>query len=158
MSDSLLSEPLAGVGVLSVAFPSLTGMNHLNPALTLTAVVLWGILASGCSAGSAAMSPSDCRPGDQTMACCIKKYPYDPVGACGATASDIEQVQRSVRADEDEDDFANNASLPAWKQRCIRYYNDCKNLGWTGKCDDCLRHCEGQLGEWPFNWCKGRGK
>ena len=21
------------------------------------------------------------------MTCCIKKYPYDPVGACGATAS-----------------------------------------------------------------------
>ncbi|PTL77130.1 hypothetical protein DAT35_46700 [Vitiosangium sp. GDMCC 1.1324] len=92
------------------------------------------------------------------MVCCIKNHPLDPVGACGASPSEVEQVLRAVRADEDEDeeDFSNNASLPEWKQKCIRYYYDCRNLGWTGKCDDCLRYCEGQLGNWPFNWCTRR--
>ena len=91
------------------------------------------------------------------MACCIKKHPYDPVGACGASPSEIEQALRAVRSDEDEDedDFANNASLPRWKQKCIRYYNACVNDRWTGKCDDCLRRCEGQH-EWPFEMCDER--
>ena len=92
------------------------------------------------------------------MTCCIKKHPHDPVGACGATASESEQVLKAVRADvyEDEDDFANNASLPEWKQKCIRYYNDCINRRWTGKCDDCFRYCEGQQGKWPLHWCDKR--
>jgi hypothetical protein len=95
----------------------------------------------------------DCRPGDSTVACCIKKHPQDPVGACGATQSEVSQVLRAVRADEDE--YANNKSLPEWKQDCIRDYNDCVNDGWTGKCDDCLRRCEGQH-EWPNDMCKPR--
>jgi len=92
------------------------------------------------------------------MTCCIKKHPYDPVGACGASPSEVEQVLRAVRSDvgEDEDDFANDASLPEWKQRCMRYYYDCQQEGWTGKCDDCLRYCEGQQGDWPFNKCDRR--
>jgi hypothetical protein len=91
------------------------------------------------------------------MTCCIKKHPLDPVGACGASPSEVEQVLRAVRADEDEDedDFANNASLPEWKQECIRLYVRCQNRGWTGKCDDCLRYCEGQH-DWPRDWCHPR--
>ena len=89
------------------------------------------------------------------MTCCIKKHPYDPVGACGASPSEVEQVRMVAVVDEGEDDFANNASLPAWKQKCIRYYNDCINDGWTGKCEDCLRRCEGQH-EWPFQMCDER--
>jgi hypothetical protein len=93
------------------------------------------------------------------MTCCIKKHPYDPVGACGASPSEVEQVLRAVRSDvdedEDEDDFSNNASLPKWKQKCIRYYNDCQNQRWRGKCDDCLRYREGQH-DWPRDWCYPR--
>jgi hypothetical protein len=89
------------------------------------------------------------------MTCCIKKHPHDPVGACAASPSEVEQVLRAMRVDEDEDDFANNASLPEWKQECIRNYNRCQNRGWTGKCDDCLRYCEGQH-EWPDHWCHPR--
>jgi hypothetical protein len=88
------------------------------------------------------------------MTCCIKKHPYDPVGACGASPSEVEQVLRAVRSDvdEDEDDFSNNASLPKWKQKCIEAYNDCQNDGWTGDCHDCLRLCEGQR-KWPTKQC-----
>jgi len=136
-------------------------MKSLAFLVSLEMALVWGPLASGCSAGSAAMGPADCRPVDSTMTCCIKKHPYDPAGACGASPSEVEQALRAVRMDEDEDededDFANNASLPEWKQKCIRYYNDCRNLGWTGKCDDCLRYCEGQHGKWPFHWCVKRG-
>lgn len=90
------------------------------------------------------------------MTCCIKKHPYDPVGACAATPSEVEQALKAVRADEDDEDFSNNADLPDWKQKCIRHYYDCRQRGWTGKCDDCLRYCEGQVGDWPFNWCNKR--
>jgi hypothetical protein len=137
--------------------PSLEVMKNPNRAIRLGMAALWGVLVSGCSAGTAVLGPADCRPGDSTMACCIKKHPYDPVGACGASPSEIEQALRAVRSDEDEDedDFANNASLPRWKQKCIRYYNACVNDRWTGKCDDCLRRCEGQH-EWPFEMCDER--
>jgi hypothetical protein len=91
------------------------------------------------------------------MTCCIKKHPHDPVGACGASPAEVEQVLRAIRVDENEDDFANNASLPEWKQECIRNYNDCINARWTGKCDDCLRYCEGQHA-WPEERCYPRKK
>jgi len=93
------------------------------------------------------------------MTCCIKKHPLDPVGACGASPSEVEQVLRAVRADVeldvDGDDFANNKDLPEWKQRCIKAYYSCQQDGWTGKCDDCLRYCEGQH-EWPIRQCRPR--
>ena len=99
----------------------------------------------------------DCRPGDSTVACCIKKHPGDPAGACGATQSEVDQVLRAVRAgsDADDDDYSNNSSLPEWKQDCIRNYNRCLDRGWIGKCDDCLRRCEGQH-EWPRDMCRAR--
>ncbi|MGZ3461276.1 MAG: hypothetical protein ACXU86_22530 [Archangium sp.] len=93
------------------------------------------------------------------MTCCIKTHAYDPVGACGATHSEVEQALRSARSDvdvaEDEEDFANNAALPEWKQKCIQLYVRCQNQRWTGKCDDCLRYCEGQH-KWPEDWCYSR--
>ncbi|WP_395831340.1 hypothetical protein [Archangium violaceum] len=58
----------------------------------------------------------------------------------------------AAQIDEDADDFANNASLPEWKQWCIKFYVRCVNYGWNGKCDDCLRSCEGQL-DWPTDQC-----
>jgi len=138
--------------------------------------LLWGFLTSGCSASRAHDASSggahyaytssrpvilaqaatmDCRPGDSTMTCCIKKHPQDPIGSCGATQSEVDQVLRAVRTGSDANDFANNESLPEWKQECIRYYNDCQNKGWTGNCHDCLRRCEGQH-EWPFSMCDER--
>lgn len=128
----------------------------MNYAFCLGAVV-WGVLASGCSAGTAALAPGECLPGDSTTTCCIKKHPYDPVGACAATPSEVEQALKAVRSDEDEDedDFANNAALPEWKQKCIRSYVKCKNEGWTGNCHDCMRYCEGQH-QWPSGECHER--
>lgn len=62
--------------------PGLEGMGKRSDACRLGMTVLWLVLESGCSAGTAALGPMDCRPVDSTMACCIKKHPYDPVGAC----------------------------------------------------------------------------
>jgi hypothetical protein len=153
-------------------------MKPLASVVFVGLALLWGVFVSGCSAGRAHYAYSggttryaytsnrpavlaqsatmECRPSDSTMTCCIKKHPQDPVGACGATQSEVDQVLRAVRAgsdvDEDEDDFSNNASLPKWKQKCIEAYNDCQNDGWTGDCHDCLRLCEGQH-KWPTKKC-----
>ena len=109
-------------------------------------VVVWSLTARVALAQASTM---DCRPGDSTVVCCIKKHPRDPAGACGATPSEVEQVLRAVRsdADADDDDYSNNASLPEWKQACIRQYNRCQDRKWMGNCNDCLRRCEGQQ-EW----------
>lgn len=156
----------------------LVSMKNLTSGFFVFGALFLGVLTSGCSAGREHYAYSggttryastsnrpvvlaqsvtmDCRPGDSTMTCCIKKHPQDPVGACGATQSEVDQVLRAVRAgadvDEDEDDFSNNASLPKWKQKCIEAYNDCQNDGWTGDCHDCLRLCEGQH-KWPTKKC-----
>ena len=157
-------------------------MKNLNCVLHLGAAVVWGVLASGCSTSRAHYAYSagthssytsnrpvvlvqaatmDCRPGDSTLTCCIKKHSQDPVGACGATQSEVDQVLRAVRAgsdvdeDEDEDDFSNNASLPKWKQKCIERYNECVEDDWTGSCHDCLRLCAGQH-KWPSAKCHGK--
>ena len=105
----------------------------------------------------------DCKPGESSVVCCIKKFPTTATESCGATASEVADVLNSARAlnqtakAEDADDFANNALLPEWKQECIRRYVDCKNEGWTGNCYDCIRSCEGQQ-EWPFSKCRERRK
>lgn len=132
-------------------------------AVTSLFLLRWGAGLDGGSANTSLLAQAatlDCRPGEPSAVCCIKKHPHDPVGACGATSSEVEQVLGVVRpevsAGENEDDFANNASLPEWKQRCIRNYNNCRNEAWTGPCDDCLRYCEGQQGDWPFNKCVRR--
>jgi hypothetical protein len=73
--------------------------------------------------------------------------------AAHAATSHIE----SEDADADTDDFANNAHLPEWKQRCIKGFVRCENLRWTGDCYACLRRCEGQH-EWPTRMCRPRRK
>lgn len=115
---------------------------------------------------------ADCRPGDSSMVCCIKKFPLTPVESCGATVEEAAEVLRGIKVlneaaqqgeqaahatdDEQEtDEFAHNAHLPEWKQLCIRGYNQCKDDGWTGSCYDCLRRCEGQH-EWPTTMCGPR--
>lgn len=91
--------------------------------------------------------------------------------SCGASAAEAADVLNGVKvlneaaqttADEtpektedgvlEEDDFANNAHLPEWKQECIQFYVDCKSKAWTGNCYECIRRFEGQH-EWPFALC-----
>ena len=139
--------------------------------------VLGALLASGCSTSAPvrAERPTylaqslavDCKPGESSIVCCIKKFPTTATESCGATASEVadvlngarvlNQVAKAEDAEEDADDFANNAHLEEWKQECIRRYVDCKNHGWTGNCHDCIRYCEGQR-EWPFSKCRERRK
>jgi len=108
---------------------------------------------------------ANCLPRDPSMVCCIKKFPLTPMESCGATAGEVAEVLNGVKvlneatqsedepASEKKDDFANNAHLPEWKQRCIKNYYSCQQEpDWTGPCYDCLRRCEGQQ-EWPFAMC-----
>jgi hypothetical protein len=94
LSDNPNERPapraLARHSDLKARRPRLKSMKNSTSCLFVIGVLPWGMLASGCSAGTAALGPVDCRPGDSTMTCCIKKYPYDPAEACGAVASDIE--------------------------------------------------------------------
>ncbi|MFP2906940.1 hypothetical protein ACLESD_18220 [Pyxidicoccus sp. 3LFB2] len=134
------------------------------------------LLVAGCASGPHATASRgtyfaqsmavDCRPGESSVVCCIKKFPTTAVESCGAGAGDVAEVLNGTRvlneatkADEEgaPDDFANNADLPEWKQRCIRNYVSCQDEGWTGTCIDCLRYCEGQQ-EWPLDKCNERKK
>lgn len=103
------------------------------------------------------------------MACCIKNYPLSPAESCAATPEEIlktlaaleaahQATRHDVDADDEADDFANNALLPEWKQECIRNFVYCQTKpGWVGPCYECLRRCEGQH-QWPFSMCEPRGK
>jgi len=133
-------------------------MRSTKPTLFACLAALLGGFAAGCAAAL-------CQPGEPSVNCCIKKFPLSPVESCAATEAEALIVLNGLRmayeaaqnAKDEEDDFANNADLPEWKQRCIRSYVDCKNEGWMGSCYQCLRYCEGQQ-EWPFNQCRKRRK
>jgi hypothetical protein len=136
--------------------------------LLILVTCLGGALSAGCSAGAHAVSgplaPSalDCRPGESSTVCCIKKFPLTPVESCGASLAEVDRVLSDMSAalhaaQALEDDFAHNAHLPEWKQLCIKGFVTCKNEGWTGSCYDCLRRCEGQQ-EWPAEMCGPRKK
>ncbi len=127
--------------------------------------MLGSVLVSGCSAGSAAIGLSDC--GNNTMTCCIQKYPYDPVGACGATATDIAAaieagvlVENALQRRTDEgagEGEGEEAGDPdeGWREHCRDTYVLCKDQKrprWEGPCYDCFRFCEGQR-QWPFHMC-----
>jgi hypothetical protein len=99
------------------------------------------------------------------MTCCIQKYPFDPVGACGATAADIaEAIEAGVkvegvlqrRTDEGagKGEEANDPD-EGWREHCRDTYvlcRDQKKPRWVGNCYDCFRWCEGQR-QWPFQMC-----
>jgi hypothetical protein len=68
-----------------------------------------------------------------------------------------EATEADVAKAEQAEDWTSIADLPEWKQLCIKSYYACKDRGWTGKCDDCLRYCEGQQ-EWPTSRCGPRKK
>lgn len=120
------------------------------------ALLVAGALAGGCAAAPLTV----CNPTDSTLSCCIKQHPLSPVDSCGASEAEAiaaltvlkTAYEASRLTDSAENEFANNAQLPEWKQACIRNYVDCKNQGWKGACYDCLRYCEGQH-EWPFRAC-----
>ncbi|WP_375768307.1 hypothetical protein NR798_42605 [Archangium gephyra] len=146
-------------------------MKSLNRAWSLGMLVLGSVLASSCAMGS--LSLTDCRPGEPSTNCCIKKFPLSPVESCAATVPEVDQVlgdmvldmaaeptadeaAQNAADDSEEDDFANNKDLPEWKQRCIRNYVACKlRQNWIGPCYECLRRCEGQQ-EWPMAMCRPR--
>jgi len=108
------------------------------------------------------------------MSCCIQNHPLTPVQSCGADpleAAEIlktleslyatahpdakEAAEADVAQVEQEEDWTSIAKLPEWKQRCVKSYYACMDKGWTGKCEDCLRRCEGQR-EWPTSMCRPR--
>jgi hypothetical protein len=137
-------------------------MKSANQTRCLAVALLCGALESGCATATSA----SCRPGDSTMTCCIKKYPLSPAESCAASPEEIFRTLAAMDAafqaegyiaEEDTDDFANNAHLPEWKQRCIKSFVDCQDKNWMGSCYDCLRYCEGQQ-EWPVRVCRPRGK
>lgn len=156
-------------------------MKSVERARWLGGLVLWGALAAGCSSGAyftarqppylrvnrnpavmqaapvAQGAPTDCRPWDSSMVCCIKKFPLSPVESCAAASQEVLETLNGLKMAMDAGDFANNAALPEWKQRCIRLFVDCQNEKWTGSCYDCLRYCEGQR-DWPQDKCRPRKK
>lgn len=106
-----------------------------------------------------------------TVSCCVQRNPLTAVESCGADPAKVAGILKAVErlyatahpgtkaaaeADvaevEQGDDWTSITNLPEWKQRCIKFWNTCKNKGWTGSCTDCLRYCEGQH-EWPTHMC-----
>jgi hypothetical protein len=147
-----------------------------RPPIPLGIALLGGLLAASCFPGPhvrtghdtylAQSMAVDCKPGESSVVCCIKKFPTTARESCGAGAADVAEVLNGARVlneatkaadDEAPDDYANNAGLPEWKQRCIRNYVSCQDEGWTGQCFACLRYCEGQQ-EWPLQKCRPRKK
>lgn len=140
---------------------------------------------AGCSSGahSATSHPATTRPPIylaqatcwDTVSCCVERNPLTAVESCGADPVQVastlkalavlnEAAEQSgakaaadvdVASEEQTEDWSSIAGLPAWKQRCIKYYNACQDRGWKGSCHDCLRYCEGQQ-EWPFRMCMPR--
>jgi hypothetical protein len=109
-----------------------------------------------------------------SMSCCIQNHPFTFVENCGADPLEAAKILKTLEvlyttahpeakeaaeADvaevEQAEDWTSIADLPEWKQRCIKSYYACKDKGWAGKCDDCLRRCEGQR-EWPTSMCRPR--
>ncbi|RKH97786.1 hypothetical protein D7Y04_25490 [Corallococcus sp. AB038B] len=93
--------------------------------------------------------------------CCVEAHPGNPA-ACGLTAGEAAALMGATAgagtaaaitsSQAKEDEFAHNAHLPEWKQRCIRAWNDCADGRLDGPCTACLRRCEGQH-EWPADMC-----
>ena len=102
------------------------------------------------------------------MTCCIKNYPYDPVGACGATTSDIAEaikvgarVENALQRRSDEGEGEGEGAEEddpdeGWQEHCRATYVQCRSQmdpRWRGDCYACFRLCEGQR-QWPFHLCK----
>lgn len=109
-----------------------------------------------------------------TVSCCVQRNPFTAPQSCGADPAKVESILKTfemlyatahpeakeaaeadVASVEQSEDWTSIANLPEWKQRCIKSYYACKDKGWSGKCYDCLRRCEGQR-EWPTSLCRPR--
>ena len=109
-----------------------------------------------------------------TVSCCVQRNPLTAVQSCGADPAKVATILKTLEvlyetehpeakdaaeADvtevEQAEDWSSVADLPEWKQRCIKFWNACKNKGWAGPCTDCMRYCEGQH-EWPTHMCGPR--
>jgi hypothetical protein len=167
-------------------------MKNAHRAHVLLLVALVGAHAPSCTSGvRPAVVPSadvpvappiylaqsagaDCRPGDPSLLCCIKKFPLTPVESCGATAAEVAEVLNGVKALNEATQSAANEAVEAdsgkdataegddpdggWRQHCRDTYVACKDQkGWVGDCYSCFRYCEGQR-QWPFHLCTRRGK
>ena len=91
----------------------------MNSPLNFRVSVLWGVLVSGCSAATVPLGLSEC--GNNTMTCCIQKFPYDPVGACGATAADI---QEAIEAGVEDCLSSGYICLVEWPERAPSLFPD----------------------------------
>lgn len=158
-------------------------MKSLLPtlALWLPVVLLTGLMG-GCSSGAHATAsrPPESSPPVylaqatcwDTVSCCVQRNPLTAVQSCGADPARVTNILKTfeslyasehpgekaaaetdIAEVEQEEDWSSIAELPEWKQRCIKFYYTCKDKGWTGKCDDCLRYCEGQQ-DWPLRTCR----
>ncbi|QSQ25364.1 hypothetical protein JY651_10735 [Pyxidicoccus parkwayensis] len=113
-------------------------------------------LVSGCSGGRSTVMVN-CGPNDNTVSCCVKKNVGNPE-MCGLSKADatlivamLKGVESAVPEEEPDEDDPNEG----WRDQCINLYVACKQRGWSGKCDDCLRWCQGQK-QWPFHKCTSR--
>jgi hypothetical protein len=149
-------------------------MRSTNRALFLGLTFLLGGLVTSCAEAPSyvAQSPvADCRPGDSSMVCCIKKFPLTAIESCGATAAEVAEVLNGARilneaAQQEKDGLAETPKESAkddpdegWREHCRENYvlcRDQKKPRWVGDCYACFRYCEGQH-EWPFHLCRPRG-
>jgi hypothetical protein len=152
-------------------------MKDLCRTLSLGLTALMGVLDASCaSAGHpAAVSPTylaqsavtDCRPGDSSMVCCIKKFPLAAMESCGATAAEVAGVLNGIKIlseaahsesgqpVETAKESAKDDTDEGWREHCRETYvlcRDQKKPRWVGDCYACFRYCEGQR-QWPFDGC-----
>ncbi|MDC0711655.1 hypothetical protein POL68_24520 [Stigmatella sp. ncwal1] len=71
-------------------------------------------------------------------------------------ATQTATVKGTDEPDREEEGEGEGEGTPEWKKKCMAYYVDCQQDGWTGRCGDCFRYCEGQRGKWPFKKCHER--
>jgi len=138
-------------------------------------------LMGGCSSGahSIASRPPETNPPTylapltcwDSESCCVERNPFTAVESCGADPTRVVSILKRLAeayatlestsgaetpptAEGTETTQAEAAAqrVPPWKKKCIEKYVRCVNENWAGRCDGCLRRCEGQR-EWPQHMC-----
>ncbi|RYZ17400.1 MAG: hypothetical protein EOO70_02060 [Myxococcaceae bacterium] len=93
---------------------------------------------------------------------CIQRHPGLPE-ACGLTTAEATAIlaagvgSTGTHTDSDAEMYVDDPRLPAWKNRCLRSWNNCADGRLFGPCTDCLRICEGQH-VWPADKCGPKRK
>ncbi|ADO74477.1 uncharacterized protein STAUR_6720 [Stigmatella aurantiaca DW4/3-1] len=100
----------------------------------------------------------ECRPGDSSMVCCIKKFSLTSIERCGATAAEMAEVLNGVKVLEEvaqqesgqlagtEKESAEDEPDEGWREHCRETYvlcRDQKKPRWVGDCYACFRYGEG---------------